>query len=100
VDQEEVARLLRGHLSETALRDFWTARLKDAGLHHRRLHDARHTTAQLAVDAGIGLEAVGRLLGHASAVTTRRYAKPGQEAAARAADVVGNLINLVPKSSA
>ena len=100
VDQEEVARLLRGHLSETALRDFWTARLKDAGLHHRRLHDARHTTAQLAVDAGIGLEAVGRLLGHASAITTRRYAKPGQEAAARAADVVGNIITLVPKTSA
>ncbi len=100
VGREEVARLLRGHLSETALRDFWTARLKDAGLHHRRLHDARHTTAQLAVDAGIGLDAVGRLLGHASAVTTRRYAKPGAEAAALAADVVGNIITLTPKTAA
>ena len=77
-----------------------TARLKEAGLHHLRLHDARYTTAQLAVDAGIGLDAVGRLLGHASAVTTRRYAKPGSEAAALAADVVGNIITLVPKTSA
>ncbi|MBJ8344421.1 tyrosine-type recombinase/integrase [Antrihabitans sp. YC2-6] len=41
---------------------------------HVRLHDLRHTYASRLLEAGVPIEEVSRLLGHASITTTMRYA--------------------------
>ena len=38
------------------------------------LHDLRHSFASFGAGGGLGLPIVGKLLGHANAVTTARYA--------------------------
>jgi integrase len=47
---------------------------KRAGLSGVRLHDLRHTHASYGAGAGLGLPIIGKLLGHAQASTTQRYA--------------------------
>lgn len=44
-----------------------------AGFGHIRFHDLRHTTASFLANTGSDLHTIGRLLGHKSTVTTRRY---------------------------
>lgn len=44
--------------------------LRRLGLPRRRFHDLRHTFATLALEAGEGLDAVSRALGHTSVATT------------------------------
>jgi len=44
--------------------------LRRLGLPQRRFHDLRHTFATLALEAGEGLDAVSRALGHTSVATT------------------------------
>jgi integrase len=65
----------------------WATAVGLAGVDHVRLHDLRHTTASWLVQAGITLQEVQRILGHASIVTTGRYSHLGdsQDAAVRAA---------------
>jgi len=48
-------------------RRHWDWAVKEAGLHGLTPHDLRHTAASLAVAAGANVEAVQRMLGHASA---------------------------------
>jgi integrase len=50
-------------------RDFQLA-LRRLALPRRRFHDLRHTFATLALEAGEGLDAVSRALGHTSVATT------------------------------
>lgn len=45
-----------------------------AKMPHIHLHDLRHTTASLLVQAGVTLYTVGAILGHTSPQTTARYA--------------------------
>lgn len=52
----------------------WTPAAKRAGLDDLHLHDARHSYASWLIQDGVPLEEVGRLLGHVSPLTTRRYA--------------------------
>jgi integrase len=58
----------------------WTASkatkkaMRTVGLGHARLHDLRHSAASEMVNAGVDLYAVGKVLGHKSAVSTARYA--------------------------
>jgi integrase len=52
----------------------WDAVTKRAGLVGVRLHDLRHTYASFGAGSGLGLPIIGRLLGHAQAATTARYA--------------------------
>lgn len=47
---------------------------KAAGLSEVRVHDLRHSFASFAIADGASLFLVGKLLGHASARTTERYA--------------------------
>lgn len=49
------------------------------------VHDLRHSYASVAVSAGLTLKQIGGLLGHASPLTTDRYAHLVEEAAAAAA---------------
>ncbi len=39
-----------------------------------RLHDLRHSAASFGLAGGLGLEVIGKLLGHQDVKTTRRYA--------------------------
>jgi integrase len=55
-------------------RRVWMPAVKRAGLDDVHLHDARHTYASWLIQDGVPLEEVGRLLGHVSPLTTRRYA--------------------------
>ena len=52
------------------LTDLFQAAAKEAGVPVIRLHDARHSCATLALDAGVHPKVVQQLLGHASWSTT------------------------------
>lgn len=52
----------------------WYKIREDAGCQDLRMHDLRHSFASAALDAGLTLEQIGELLGHASTQTTKRYA--------------------------
>ncbi|WP_135212741.1 tyrosine-type recombinase/integrase [Vitreimonas flagellata] len=52
----------------------WVGIREAAGLHDVRLHDLRHSAASFALMSGVGLEVIGKLLGHSDLKTTRRYA--------------------------
>ena len=51
----------------------WETARTAAGLEGLHLHDLRHSFASFAVNAGIDLFAVGRILGHADHQSTMRY---------------------------
>lgn len=51
-------------------------------------HILRHTFAKRLVDAGVGLEKVAELLGHASIETTRIYTMPGEQDLLRAVEAL------------
>ena len=50
-----------------------------AGLDDLRMHDLRHSFASVAAASGLSLPIIGRLLGHAKAATTERYAHLGAD---------------------
>lgn len=53
----------------------WNELKKKAGIQDLKVHDLRHNWASVAITkAGLTLPQVGSLLGHASPVTTARYA--------------------------
>ena len=90
--EEGAARVLPGDLTTSRLYTFWVGVREEAGLHGVRLHDARHTYASQGVMNGVGLTAVGKLLGHRKRTTTAIYAHLDdaalRDAAAQAATVI------------
>jgi integrase len=71
------AYLFPGNVPGQPLREikkFWASVMGQAGISNYRRHDNRHTYASHLVSSGLSLEIVGRLLGHTTATTTRRYA--------------------------
>ena len=56
------------------IRKFWSAVMRKAEIANYRRHDNRHTYASHLVSSGLSLEIVGRLLGHTTTTTTKRYA--------------------------
>ena len=56
------------------IKRFWKSVTTKAELQNYRMHDNRHTHASHLVSSGLSLEIVGRLLGHTSPTTTKRYA--------------------------
>ncbi len=52
----------------------WVKIRTAAKLDDVRLHDLRHSAASFGLAGGLGLEVIGKLLGHADVKTTRRYA--------------------------
>lgn len=57
-----------------------------AGVEDLSPHTLRHTFAKNLVDAGVGLERVAALLGHANLNTTRIYVAPGERDLERAVE--------------
>jgi integrase len=71
----------------------WKRLERLAGVRPIGLHDARHTHATLALAAGARLDIVSRQLGHASiAITADVYRHPDDDAAAKASEIVGQVI--------
>ena len=67
------------------LNEHWSRVRTHAGLPDVRLHDLRHSFASRALALGEGLPAIGRLLGHAQAETTARYAHLARDSVEAAA---------------
>jgi integrase len=70
----------------------WEAVTKHAGLIDVRLHDLRHTYASFGAGGGLGLPIIGRLLGHAQAATTARYAHLDNDPLRRASESIASKI--------
>lgn len=63
----------------------WEELCAAAQLTDLHVHDLRHSYASVGISAGLTLKQIGGLLGHASPLTTDRYAHLVEEAAAAAA---------------
>src|SRR5829696_7491848 len=70
----------------------WQAIARQAGLEGVRLHDLRHSFASVGAGSGMGLPIVGKLLGHAQARTTSRYAHLDADPLRRASERIGGAI--------
>lgn len=68
------ARLDGRPQSERVDREEWSAILEAAGIPHKPLHSARHTTATLLQAIGVPESTRMMILGHSSVTTQRRYA--------------------------
>ena len=76
----------------TFMEEPWRRIRKAAGLDDVRLHDLRHSFASVAVAGGMGLPIIGKMLGHAQAQTTQRYAHLASDPVkAAAAQVAGKI---------
>ena len=70
----------------------WQRIRVNAGLADVRLHDLRHSFASALVNDGWDLYTVQRLLGHANAKATQRYAHLSRETLAKAVETMGVLV--------
>ena len=74
------------------VKDSWATICKAADIKDVRLHDIRHTYASVLASAGHSLPIIGALLGHATPVTTARYAHlfddPLRQATERASAII------------
>lgn len=70
----------------------WLELVAAAGITGLRVHDLRHSYASMAISAGLTLPQIGGLLGHASPVTTARYAHLVDDKAASLAALVAGQI--------
>jgi integrase len=71
----------------------WAAIRKAAEFDRFRIHDLRHSFASLGAGASLGLPVIGKLLGHAHAVTTQRYAHLDADPMHRAVNTIGAVIS-------
>jgi integrase len=56
------------------IKRFWLEVCKKAKIKDATIHDLRHTFASILVSNGVGLEVIGKLVGHSNIRTTQRYA--------------------------
>jgi integrase len=70
----------------------WAAVTRAAGLDGLRIHDLRHNFASVGIGQGLSLPVIGGLLGHKSTAATARYAHLMDDAARRAAELVGSAL--------
>ena len=68
--------------------NIWVRIRRRAAIPDVRIHDLRHSFASVAIQDGIPLHVIGKLLGHALPETTARYAHLADEVIADAADRV------------
>ena len=66
----------------------WAKIRRAAAIPDVRLHDLRHSFASVAINNGVSLMLIGRLLGHALPETTARYAHLEDSSIAEAASRV------------
>lgn len=61
-----VTNELGGPIEPRTFRDYYVRMLKDAGLPHFTFHALRHTFATRAIEQGMDIKALSKILGHAS----------------------------------
>ncbi|WP_439628241.1 tyrosine-type recombinase/integrase [Shinella sp.] len=76
----------------TDLKKPWAAIAGRAGLDDVHLHDLRHTFASVGAGDGMSLLTIGKLLGHADATTTQRYAHLDVDPTRAAANAIAGQI--------
>ena len=74
----------------TDLQKPWRRIRNEAGLADVRIHDLRHTYASNAVQNGMDIVMVGKLLGHSQIQTTMRYAHLADDPVKQAAEQVSS----------
>jgi integrase len=57
-----------------SIQKVWETAKCKAGFKDVRIHDLRHTVASLALQGGVSLSVVGKMLGHSTPAVTQRYA--------------------------
>jgi integrase len=70
----------------------WSLVRRRADLEGLRIHDLRHTYASFGAGGGLGLPIIGKLLGHAQAATTARYAHLDNDPLRRASESIAGRI--------
>jgi integrase len=78
--------------SRVDLKKPWDRIREHAKLDGLRMHDLRHSFAAVGAGSGLGLHAIGKLLGHANVSTTARYAHLADDPTKRAANIIANSI--------
>ena len=71
----------------------WKRITLHAQLEGLRLHDLRHSYASIGAASGMGLLALGKLLGHTSLSTTQRYAHLADDPLRRASEHIAGVIS-------
>ena len=80
------------------IKKFWRGVTEQVRLKDYRLHDNRHTHASHLVSSGLSLEIVGRLLGHTSPMTTKRYAHLADDPLRAAAERFGSKMDALQET--
>jgi integrase len=83
---------MKGNKHYVGLPKAWERIRKQAGLDDIRIHDLRHSFASVGASAGMGLQVVGKLLGHKDPKTTARYSHIADDPARAAADRIAGSI--------
>lgn len=70
------------------MRRVWERAVRRSGIRRIRFHDLRHTAGTRMVNAGIELQTVQRIMGHASLSTTQRYLHSSDQQQRRAVNTL------------
>ncbi len=74
------------------IKRFWLEVCKKARIKDATIHDLRHTFASVLVSNGIGLEVIGKLVGHSNIRTTQRYAHLANSSLKQATSMFANKV--------
>ena len=85
---------VKGATHRKDVKNAWHSICAAAGIHGVRVHDLRHSFASILVNEGVGLEAIGALLGHSTPITTHRYAHLRDDRLKEATERIGAHIPL------
>ena len=75
----------------------WERIREKAGLEDVRIHDLRHSFASFAINNGMSLQVVGKLLGHSQAQTTMRYAHLDNDTLKKATNEISAVMDAAVK---
>ena len=90
----------RGQGPLSSISSQWRRIRRDAAIPDVRLHDLRHSFASVAINNGVSLVLIGRLLGHALPETTARYAHLEDSSIAEAAARVNQSLSQALRAGA
>lgn len=74
------------------IKRFWIEVRNKSGVPNIRIHDLRHTFASILINKGVGLEVIGKLVGHSNIKTTQRYAHLVNDVLKQASEMVGDVM--------